>query len=209
MAGQVTAHNDGSAPAGVTIIGCGALAKELLDILKQFPEGQVELTCLPASWHNRPEKIVPGLRKKISHLKKQNRQILVAYGDCGTGGEIDQLLRDEDIERIAGPHCYEMFMGKAVFDDEMENELGTFFVTDYMVRHFERIVMKGMGLRAHPELRDMYFQHYTRFLYLAQYEDEKLVEKAKKCAEEPGLRYDYRLTGYGEFNNFIKQAAQA
>ncbi len=196
-----------AASAGLTILGCGALAKELVELIEQFPEGQVELTCLPASWHNTPEKIVPGLRTKIKNLKKKNRTIIVAYGDCGTGGDIDVLLAEEDVERIAGPHCYEMYMGKAQFDDEMEAELGTFFVTDYMVRHFERIVMKGMGLRAHPELRDMYFQHYTRFLYLAQVEDDKLKAKAIDCAAELGLRFEYRLTGYGEFNTFLRQAA--
>ena len=98
-------------------------------------------------------------------------------------------------------------MGKADFDAEMEAELGTFFVTDYMVRHFERIVMKGMGLRDHPQLRDMYFGNYTRFLYLAQTEDDALQRKAEKGAEELGLRYEYRLTGYGEFTQFMGQAA--
>ena len=193
--------------AGLTILGCGALAKELVELIEQFPEGQVELTCLPASWHNTPEKIVPGLAKKIQTLKKKNRKIIVAYGDCGTGGDIDALLAKEQVERISGPHCYEMYMGKAAFDDEMEVELGTFFVTDYMVRHFERIVMKGMGLRAHPELRDMYFQHYRRFLYLAQIEDKKLYQKAQNCAAELGLRFEYRYSGYGEFHSFIKDAA--
>ena len=195
-----------AAPAALTILGCGALAKELVELIEQFPEGQVELTCLPASWHNTPEKIVPGLRAKIQNLKKKNRKILVAYGDCGTGGDIDALLAAEEVERIEGPHCYEMYMGRADFEKEMEDELGTFFVTDYMVRHFERIVMKGMGLRAHPELRDMYFQHYTRFLYLAQSEDDKLLAKAKACARELDLRFDYRLTGMGEFTQFLQQA---
>ena len=195
-----------AAPAALTILGCGALAKELVELIEQFPEGQVELTCLPASWHNTPDKIVPGLRAKIHNLKKKNRKILVAYGDCGTGGDIDALLAAEEVERIEGPHCYEMYMGRADFEKEMEDELGTFFVTDYMVRHFERIVMKGMGLRAHPELRDMYFQHYTRFLYLAQSEDDKLLAKAKACASELDLRFDYRLTGMGEFTQFLQQA---
>lgn len=195
-----------AAPAALTILGCGALAKELVELIEQFPEGQVELTCLPASWHNTPDKIVPGLRAKIHNLKKKNRKILVAYGDCGTGGDIDALLAAEEVERIEGPHCYEMYMGRADFEKEMEDELGTFFVTDYMVRHFERIVMKGMGLRAHPELRDMYFQHYTRFLYLAQSEDDRLLAKAKSCARELDLRFDYRLTGMGEFTQFLQQA---
>lgn len=191
----------------LTIIGCGALARELLDLIDQFPQGQVALTCLPASWHNHPEKITPGLAKKIRAAKQKGHEVLVAYGDCGTGGALDQLLQSEQVERIAGPHCYEMYMGKPSFDNEMEAELGTFFVTDYMVRHFERLVMKGMGLRAHPELRDMYFGNYTRFLYLAQTENQSLYDKAVKAADEIGLRFDYQLTGYGEFTQFVADAA--
>ena len=156
------------------------LARELLDLIKQFPDGQVDLTCLPAIWHNSPEKITPGLAKK-SLSEKTGAPYLVAYGDCGTGGDIDRLLQREQVDPYRGPHCYEMYMGKADFDAEMEAELGTFFVTDYMVRHFERIVMKGMGLRDHPQLRDMYFGNYTRFLYLAQTEDDALQRKAEKA----------------------------
>ena len=193
--------------APVTIIGCGALARELLYLIEQFPEGQVNLTCLPAIWHNHPEKITPGLRTKIKSYKKKGHHVLVAYGDCGTGGDIDVLLKEEQVERIAGPHCYEMFMGRDDFDKEMDKELGTFFVTDYMVRHFERIVMKGMKLREYPQLRDMYFGNYTRFLYLAQIEDKQLYEKAVRAAAELDLRFDYRFTGYGEFSQFIEQAA--
>ena len=140
---------------GLTLIACGALARELVAITSQFPDGAVELTCLPASWHNYPERIVPGLRRKVNALRRRGRRVAVVYGDCGTGGGIDAYLESENSPRISGPHCYEMFLGDAAFEDEMERELGTFFLTDYMVRHFERIVMQGMGLRRHPQLRDM------------------------------------------------------
>ena len=112
------------------------------------------------------------------------------------------FLRRKIFPAFAGPHCYEMFLGKPEFDAEMETALGTFFLTDYMVRHFERIVMKGMGLRQHPQLRDMYFAHYTRVLYIAQTESESLQEKARQAAIELGLDYEYRYTGYGDFNGF-------
>ena len=131
-------------------------------------------------------------------------QIAVAYGDCGTGGALDAFLETEQISRIAGPHCYEMFLGKVEFEAEMENTIGTFFLTDYMVRHFERIVMRGMGLRLHPELRDMYFGHYTRVLYIAQTDCKKLRAKAAQAAAELGLDYEYRYAGYGEFADFIR-----
>ena len=191
------------------MIACGALAREILDITKQLPAGSVELTCLPAAWHNHPEKIVPGLKRKIDVARKTGRTIVVIYGDCGTGGDIDAYLESEFILRIPGPHCYEMFLGKPDFDDEMEAELGTFFLTDYMVRHFERLVMKGMGLRQYPQLRDMYFGNYKRVLYIAQTEDPALQAKARQAASMLGLDYDYRFTGYGDFTNFITAASQS
>jgi hypothetical protein len=194
-------------PARLQIIACGALARELLVLIDQLPDGAVALTCLPASWHNHPEKIVPGVKRKIAAARRAGMDIAVAYGDCGTGGALDHLLEAENIPRIAGPHCYEMFLGKPEFDAEMETALGTFFLTDYMVRHFERIVMKGMGLRRHPQLRDMYFAYYTRVLYIAQTEFESLQEKARQAAIELGLDYEYRYTGYGDFNGFLDKLA--
>jgi hypothetical protein len=101
-----------------------------------------------------------------------------------------------------------MFMGKSTFDAEMEAELGTFFLTDYMVRHFERLVMKGMGLRQHPQLRDMYFGNYKRVLYIAQTKDTALLNKARDAAAMLALDFDYRYTGYGEFTDFIATASQ-
>ena len=128
---------------GLTLVACGALAREILAITDQFPAGMFDLTCLPASWHNHPEKIVPGLARKIRALLRKGRRIAVIYGDCGTGGAMDAFLESENIGRIPGPHCYKMFMGKPDFESEMEGQLGTFFLTYYMVHHFERIVMQG------------------------------------------------------------------
>ena len=191
-------------PATLQVIACGALARELMVLLDQLPDGAVSLTCLPAAWHNHPEKIVPGLKRKVAAARRKGMQIAVAYGDCGTGGTLDAFLEAEQIPRIAGPHCYEMFLGKVGFDAEMETALGTFFLTDYMVRHFERIVMKGMGLRLNPELRDMYFGHYTRVLYIAQTDCKKLRAKAVEAAAELELDYEYRYAGYGEFAGFVR-----
>ena len=194
--------------ARLQIIACGALARELLVLIDQLPDGAVALTCLPASWHNHPEKIVPGLKRKIVAARRAGMDIAVAYGDCGTGGALDHLLEAENIPRIAGPHCYEMFLGKPEFDAEMETALGTFFLTDYMVRHFERIVMRGMGLRQHPQLRDMYFGNYKRVLYIAQTDDPALQEKARAAAAMLALDFEYRFTGYGSFTDFISTASQ-
>ena len=194
-------------PATLQVIACGALVRELMVLLDQLPDGVVSLTCLPAAWHNHPEKILPGLKRKVEAARRKGMRIAVAYGDCGTGGRLDAFLEAEQIPRIAGPHCYEMFLGKVKFDAEMETALGTFFLTDYMVRHFERIVMKGMGIRQHPELRDMYFGHYTRVLYIAQTDCKKLRAKARQAAIELGLDYEYRYTGYGDFHGFLSKLA--
>jgi hypothetical protein len=195
--------------AGLTLIACGALARELLAITAQFPDGQVDLTCLPASWHNHPEKIVPGLRRKVAALRRKGRRVAVVYGDCGTGGEIDTFLESENVPRIPGPHCYEMYLQQPDFDDEMERELGTFFLTDYMVRHFERIIMQGMGLRRHPQLRDLYFGNYTRVLYIAQTEDLVLERKAMVAADELGLAYQYRFAGFGRLTPWVSHLVAA
>jgi len=185
------------------LIACGALARELLAIIKQLPAGSVELTCLPAAWHNHPEKIVPGLKTKVNAARKNGQTPVVVYGDCGTGGQLDAYLDAEGISRIEGPHCYQSFMGAAEFDAAMAQELGTFFLTDYMVRHFERIVMKGMGLRAHPHLRDMYFAHYRRVLYIAQTDDAALRDKARQAAAELQLDFEYCYTGFGDYTAFL------
>lgn len=195
-----------SGSSGLTLVACGALARELLAITSQFPDDVLDITCLPASWHNHPERIVPGLRRKVAALRRKGRDVAVVYGDCGTGGEIDAFLREQQLDRIPGPHCYEMFLGPPAFEDEMERELGTFFLTDYMVRHFERIVMQGMGLRKHPQLRDMYFGNYTRVLYIAQTDDPSLQLKARSAADALGLAYEYRFAGLGMFPAFIADA---
>ena len=138
-----------------------------------------------AAWHNHPEKIVPGLKRKVAAVGK-GMQIALLTAIAALGA-LDAFLETEQISRIAGPHCYEMFLGKVEFKAEMENTIGTFFPTDYMVRHFERIVMRGMGIRQHPELRDMYFGQYRRVLCIAQTDCKKLQAKAVQAAAELGL----------------------
>ena len=193
---------------GLTLVACRALARELLSITSQVPEGPLDITCLPASWHNHPERIVPGLRHKVASLRCKGRRIDVVYGDCGTGDEIDAFLKVGKVDRIPVPHCYEMFMGSSEFDAEMEREFGTFFLSDYMVRHFERIVIQGMGLRKHPQLRDMYFGSYTRAPHIVQSKDEGLQAKARAAAEL-GLACEYRFTGFGGLPAWVAASVSA
>jgi len=186
-------------------IACGALAREFLAVSRANGwDEQISITCLPAIWHNRPEKIPDGVRRKIRSAKKKFERIFVLYGDCGTGGELDRVLAEEGVERIDGPHCYQFFAGTADFERMMDEDPGTFFLTDYMVRHFDRLIWQGLGLDRHPELRDAYFGNYRKLVYLAQIDEPKLAAKAEEAAERLKLEYVYRRTGYGEFADFMK-----
>jgi Protein of unknown function (DUF1638) len=198
-----------SHPAGTLIIACGALAREVLAVIEGQGLRNIAITCLPAGWHNTPAKIPEAVRAKIRDNRGRYGRILVAYGDCGTGGLLDDVLREEGVERIAGPHCYQFFMGTADFQALAEVEPGCFFLTDYLARHFDRLIIEGLGLDRHPELRDDYFGNYTKVVYLAQTEDPALQALAKKAAERLGLAYEYRFTAYGELTQFMIDAAPA
>jgi hypothetical protein len=186
-------------------IACGALAREFLAVSAANGwDERITITCLPAIWHNRPEKIPEGVRRKIRAGRKKFERIFVMYGDCGTGGMLDRVLEEEGVERIEGPHCYQWFAGTADFEKLMDDEPGTFFLTDYMVRHFDRLIWQGLGLDRHPELRDAYFGNYRKVVYLAQIDDPKLAAKAEEAAERLKLEYVYRRTGYGELADFMR-----
>lgn len=189
------------------VIACGALARELVQVVSANRLTHLTITCLPAIWHNRPEKIPAGVRRKIRAARGKYDEILCLYGDCGTGGELDRVLAEEGVERIEGAHCYAFFAGVADFAAMMDDELGTFFLTDYLARHFDRLIIKGLGLDRFPQLRDDYFGNYTRLLYLAQVEDAALVVKARAAAERLGLAFEMRVTGYGAMAPFVARAA--
>jgi hypothetical protein len=196
------------APTPTTlVIACGALAREMLAVAEQQGLANLAVTCLPAIWHNRPEKIPGGVRAKIQEAKGKYDRIFVAYGDCGTGGELDRVLAEEGVERIEGPHCYQFFAGTEAFAAMMEAEPGSFFLTDYLARHFERLMIEGLGLDKHPELRDDYFGNYRKLVYLAQTEDADLTKRAIAAAERIGLAFERRSTGYGELQGFMRRAA--
>ena len=185
------------------IIACGALAREIGWVLEANGLDDITLTCLPAELHNTPDRIPTEMRRKIDAAEGQYDRILALYGDCGTGGELDALLKEKGIERIDGAHCYAFYAGLDAFDAMHEDEIGTFYLTDYLVRFFDRLIIKGLGIDRHPELRDMYFGNYTRIMYLAQSDDDALDAKARAAAETLGLNYARRRTGYGGLSDFI------
>lgn len=185
------------------VIACGALARELAHLQRLNRLDHLTIACLPAILHNHPEKIAPLVQAKIRAARKKFDRILCGYGECGTGGELDRVLAQEGVERIAGAHCYGFFAGASDFDALMQEEPGTFFLTDYLVRHFDRLVIKGLGLDRFPQLRDDYFQHYRRVVYLAQCADSGLLAKAEQAAARLGLAFEMRLTGLGGLAAFI------
>jgi hypothetical protein len=189
------------------VIACGALAREFLAVKALNGWEHLDVTCLPAIWHNHPEKIPDGVRRKIRGARGRYDEVLCLYGDCGTGGLLDAMLAEEGVERIEGAHCYAFYAGLETFEAEHEAEIGTFYLTDYLVRHFDRLIWKGMGLDRYPQLLPTYFGHYTRLLYLAQTDDEALDAKAQAAARRIGLRYERRFTGLDGLARFLEPAA--
>ena len=177
------------------LIACGALAREVI-ALRDRHGWAADVVGVPALLHNWPERIPPAVRRRIGELRQQYRRLVVVYGDCGTAGVLDKMLAAEGVERVAGPHCYEMYADGS-FADLMAEAPGTYFLTDYLAHSFDHLVIEGMGLDRHPELREMYFRHYTRVLYLAQRDDPALLEKARQAADYLGLPLAVRPAGYG------------
>ncbi len=189
--------------ATTLIIACGALAREILDVKRLSGLDHLEIACLPAILHNRPERIPEAVRRKIRAARGRYVQILCAYGDCGTGGALDRVLAQEGVERLEGAHCYAFYAGIPAFEALMEEEIGTFFLTDYLARHFDRLVWKGLGLDRHPELRGDYFGHYRRVVHLAQVPDDTVAAKARAAAARLALPLETRFTGYGLLPDFL------
>ena len=189
----------------VLLLACGALAREIIDLIQQNKWQAFDVQCLPAKWHNTPQFIVPALREKIRANRNDYKKIFVLYGDCGTGGQLDAMLDEEGVERIQGPHCYAFYSGNEKFAARGDEDMRSFFLTDYLARHFDKLMWQGLGLDKHPELRDDYFQHYEKVVYLAQTRDQDMEIKAQAAATKLGLAYEYRFTGYGELETDLKK----
>jgi hypothetical protein len=188
------------------VIACGALAHEITALRRAHAWDALDVRCLPADLHNRPEKIPGAVRELIRASRRRYRTIFVAYGDCGTGGLLDQVLSEEGVERIPGAHCYEFFATAPVFAALAEAEPGTFYLTDFLLRHFERLVIQGLGLDRHPELFGLYFGNYRRLVYLAQAPAAQSVDQARAIAERMGLEFESRRTGYGAMGTTLAAA---
>ncbi|MGP3695678.1 DUF1638 domain-containing protein [Rhodobacter sp. NSM] len=189
---------EGLAPVGagrIRLIACGALAHEILALKRANGWDHLDLQCLPAKLHLRPEKIVEAVEAAV---REAEGTVFVVYADCGTGGALERKCRELGVEMVEGPHCYSFFEGNATFAARADEEFTAFYLTDFLVRQFEAFVWRPMGLDRHPELRNMYFGHYTKLVFQAQTEDPALDAKARDCAARLGLAYERRFTGYGD-----------
>ncbi len=189
--------------ASLLVIACGAIARELIQLKKANGWEHMEVQCLPAELHNYPQKIPEQVQAKLAAEQKRFDKVFVAYADCGTGGGLDRLLEPLGIDRLPGAHCYEFFAGSQAFGQLADEEPGTFYLTDFLVRHFDRLVIQGLGLDRHPELRDSYFGNYRRLVYLAQTRSDDLEARARACADRLQLDYRLRRTGLEHFEKAL------
>jgi hypothetical protein len=164
--------------------------------------------CLPAKLHNRPDRIPGAIREVLDREKSRYERLFVAYADCGTGGQLDRVLAEFGVERLPGAHCYEFFAGSSLFASLHEEEPGTFYLTDFLVRHFERLVVEGLGLDRHPQLLTTYFGNYERVIYLAQQPTPALECAARACAERLGLRFEMRNPGLVQIARALEPLAR-
>jgi hypothetical protein len=189
---------------GTLLIACGALAREIAALKRANGWTTFDVRCLPAQLHNRPERIAPAVRAEIEANRARYEKMFVVYGDCGTRGELDAVLKEEGVERLPGAHCYEFLATPAVFAQLCEAEPGTFYLTDFLLRHYERLVVRPLGLDRHPELAGEYFRHYKKLAYLAQTDRAEAIGRARQIADSLGFSFEYRYTGYGELGTRLR-----
>ena len=174
---------------------CGALAREVIDIIKKY-DWDAEVFGVSALDHMFPERIAPDVEKRYLEIKDRFDRVIVVFGDCGSRGAVDELMSRYNLERIDGPHCYEMYGGN-LFQELMDEEPGTFFLTDFLVRGFRGTILKGLGLDRFPHLKDEYFRNYKRIVFMVQNGNDELVAQAETAADYLGLPLEIRHTGYG------------
>ncbi len=203
---QLTRH--GLAPDGggrVLLIACGALAREILALIAANRWDHLDLHCLPAILHNRPDRIAAAVEAAVTARRGDYQSVFVVYADCGTGGGLRATCDRLGVEMIAGPHCYAFYEGLDAF--AARDEITAFYLTDFLARQFDAFVWRPLGLDRHPELREMYFGNYTKLVYQAQTDDPGLTESARSCAERLGLAFERRVTGYGDLAPALARVA--
>jgi len=194
--------------ASILVITCAAIAREVNEIKKLGAWSQMDLQAISADLHARPEKIPAAVAAKIDNARGQYEHIFVAYGDCGTSGDLDRVLAERGVKRLPGAHCYDFLAGRDSYQQMQDEEPGTFYLTDFLTQQFQRLVIEILGIDRHPELLEMYFGNYTRLVYLAQTDSDELTAQARAAADQLGLRFERRYTGMGEMVPALDAAMQ-
>jgi len=197
---------ENSAP--ILVITCAAIAREVNELKKLGQWSQMDLQAITVDLHARPEKIPAAVAEKIDQAGDRYQHIFVAYGDCGTSGELDRVLEERGVKRLPGAHCYDFLAGRESYQQMQDEEPGTFYLTDFLTQHFERLVIEILGIDRHPELLETYFGNYTRLVYLAQTDSAELTAQARAAAERLGLRFERVYTGMGEMVPALDAAMQ-
>ena len=207
MNDDATLTHKGLGPSNLSgkllVIACGALAREILALIKQNGWSHIELTCLPAILHNSPEKITFAVVEAIEKYRASYDKIFVAYADCGTGGMLKMACEKFGIDMIQGPHCYSFYEGNDAFSTR--DEFTSFYLTDFLARQFDAFVWKPLGLDRHPELVSSFFGNYEKLVYQSQTANPLLLQKAQECADRLGLIFEYRYTGYGDLETELQR----
>lgn len=194
----------------ILLIACGALAHEILALIRANGWTHMDLICLPAKLHLQPARIIPAVEDAVARHRDAYESLFVVYADCGTGGLLRAACDRLGVAMVPGPHCYAFLEGVEEFaaraQDDPE-EMTSFYLTDFLVRQFDAFVWRPMGLDRHPELRGAIFGNYTRLVYQAQTDDPALEAKARACAARLGLAYQRRFTGYGDLARVLAERA--
>jgi hypothetical protein len=205
---MMSAESKRPQPEKVLVIACGMIAREVLAVRAQLGLDHLELTCLPAEYHYYPDRIPPALDTAIAEAKAEGyRHIFVGYGDCGTGGGLDRICEKHGVARIDGPHCFAFYQGLEAFAEREEEDMTSFYMTDFLCRQFDAFFLKPLGLDRHPELIEDFFGNYEKVVYLAQTDDPELDKVAENAARLLGLAYERRRTGYGGLATALRKAA--
>ncbi|TIW43751.1 MAG: DUF1638 domain-containing protein [Mesorhizobium sp.] len=190
------------------VIACGMIAREVLAVKEQLGLDHLDLTCLPAEFHFYPDRIAPAMDKAIEKAKADGySNIFVGYADCGTGGLLDRVCEKHGVERMAGPHCFAFYQGMDAYAKVADDDMMSFYMTDFLCRQFDAFFMKPLGLDRHPELIKDYFGNYEKLVYIAQTDDPELDKVAENAARMLGLAYERRSTGYGDLTTELASAA--
>lgn len=190
------------------LVICGALGREVKEIVRRR-EWDVDIYGLSAYLHLYPSRIVGELHEKLRELRPRYEKLVVVYGDCGTTGKLEPILDEFGASRLRGPHCYEVFAGEERFAAITDSRPGTFFLTDWLVRNFDRAVIKGLGLDRYPELKSMLFGNYEAILFLRQVPNPRLAAKAEDIARYVGLPLEIEDVGLGELEDRLAKLVTA